>query len=164
MFNRTHGVKKVTRRFAVALVLVLGACRSGGATMSPVAGTVGADGPRQAAEQFLASIRAEDVQATSIIWGSAKGPARELMKDRVELEKRILVMQCNINHDSYKILGDLPVDATKRSIRVELRRGQMTATTSMVAAKGPKDRWFIENTDLIPLRGFCSGQPQEQKR
>jgi hypothetical protein len=163
MFNRTYGVENVTRRIAVALMLALGACRSGGGSSS-VAGTVGADGPRQAAEQFLASIRSEDVQATSIIWGSSKGPARELIRDRVELEKRILVMQCNINHDSYKIVGDVPVDATRRSLRVELRRGQMTAQTTMVATQGPNQRWFIENTDLAPLRGFCSAQAQEQRR
>lgn len=150
------------RRTAVALMLVLGACRSGGS--STAAGVVGADGPKQAAERFLASIRAEDVQATSIIWGSAKGPARELIKDRTELEKRILVMQCNINHDSYRILSDIPVDERKRTLRVELRRGPLVATTAMVAAQGPNQRWYIENTDLAPLRGFCSGQPQEQKR
>ncbi len=153
----------MTRRIAVALMLVLGACRSGGGN-SPAAGSAGAVGPRQAAEQFLASIRAEDVQATSIIWGSSKGPARELIRDRVELEKRILVMQCNINHDSFRILGDVPVDASKRSLRVELRRGQLMATTTMVATRGPNERWFIENTDLAPLRGFCSGQAQEQRR
>lgn len=151
------------RRTAVALMLVLGACRSGGSSQSPV-GAVGAVGPKQAAEQFLASIRSEDVQATSIIWGSAKGPARELIANRADLEKRILVMQCNINHDSYRILSDVPGEGTKRNLRVELRRGQMTAQTTMVATPGPNQRWFIENTDLAPLRGFCSSQPQEPKR
>ena len=151
------------RRSVVALMLVLGACRSGGGAAAP-AGVAGATGPRQAAEQFLASIRSEDVQATSIIWGSAKGPARELIRDRGELEKRILVMQCNINHDSYRILGDLPGDGLKRNLKIELRRGQLVAQTTMVATQGPNQRWFIENTDLAPLRGFCSGQAQEQKR
>lgn len=150
------------RRTAVAVMLVLGACKSGGSATP--AGVAGAVGPKQAAEQFLASIRSEDVQATSIIWGSSKGPARELIRDRTELEKRILVMQCNINHDSYRIISDVPMDATRRTLRVELRRGQMTATTTMVATQGPNQRWFIENTDLAPLRGFCSSQPQEQKR
>jgi hypothetical protein len=164
MFNRTHGVEIVMRRTVVATMLVLGvACKSGGGSM-PVTGTVGAIGPRQAAEQFLASIRSEDVQATSIIWGSSKGPARELIRDRVELEKRILVMQCNINHDSYKIVTDVPGEGAKRNIKVELRRGQLTAQTTMVATQGPNQRWFIENTDLAPLRGFCSGQPQESRK
>ena len=57
-----------------------------------------------------------------------------------------------------------PVKGTKRNLRVELRRGQMTAQTTMVATPGPNQRWFIENTDLAPLRGFCSSQPQEPKR
>jgi hypothetical protein len=145
------------------MLVVLGACRSGGGS-APATGMAGAVGPRQAAEQFLASIRAEDVQATSIIWGSAKGPARELIRDRGELEKRILVMQCNLNHDSFRILSDLPGEALKRNIKLELRRGQMTAQTTMIAVQGPNQRWFIENTDLAPMRGFCSNQPQEQKR
>lgn len=149
------------RRTAVAMMLVLGACRSGG---SPAAGVVGATGPKQAAEQFLASIRSEDVQATSIIWGSAKGPARELIRNRTELEKRILVMQCNLNHDSYRVISDLPSDPGKRNLKLELRRGQLIAQTTMVATQGPNQRWFIENTDLAPMRGFCSSQPQEQKR
>ena len=148
------------RRTAVALMLVLGACRSGGGSQA----SAGAVGPKQAAEQFLASIRSEDVQATSIIWGIAKGPARELISNRADLEKRILVMQCNINHDSYRILSDVPGEGTKRNLRIELRRGQMTAQTTMVATPGPNQRWFIENTDLAPLRGFCSSQPQEPKR
>lgn len=150
------------RRAVVALVLVLGACRSGGSATP--AGVVGAVGPKQAAEQFLASIKAEDVQATSIIWGSAKGPARELITNRPELEKRILIMQCNLNHDTYRILTDLPGEGLKRNVKVELRRGQMTAQTTMVAVQGPNQRWFVENTDLGPMRGFCSNQPQEQKR
>ena len=151
------------RRTVVAGMLVaLSACASGGA--KPVAGVVGAVGPRQAAEQFLASIRSEDVQATSIIWGSTKGPARELIKDRSELEKRILVMQCNLNHDSFRIISDLPGEGLKRNLKLELRRGPLVAQTAMVATQGPNQRWFIENTDLTPMRGFCSNQPQEQKR
>ena len=78
-------MENVMRSTAVALMLVLGACRSGSRAGTP-AGVVGAIGPKQAAEQFLASIRREDVQATSIIWGSSKGPARELIRDRNELE------------------------------------------------------------------------------
>ncbi len=150
------------RRTVVAFLLVLGACKSGGSS-APV-GVAGAVGPKQAAEQFLASIRAEDVQATSIIWGSSKGPARELITDRGVLEKRILVMQCNLNHDSYRILGDVPGEGMKRNLKIELRRGGLTAQTTMVATPGPKQRWFIENTDLAPMRGFCSNQPQEQRR
>ena len=152
------------RRTVVALMLVVGAaCKSGGGSGAP-AGVVGALGPRQAAEQFLASIRSEDVQATSIIWGSSKGPARELIRDRVELEKRILVMQCNLNHDSYKIITDVPGEGQKRNLKLELRRGTLTAQTTMVATPGPNQRWFIENTDLAPLRGFCSAQAQETRK
>ena len=149
------------RRTVVAVMLMLAACKSAPVTSAVV---VGAVGPKQAAEQFLASIKAEDVQATSIIWGSSKGPARELIRNRSELEKRILVMQCNLNHDAHRIISDLPGEGLKRNLKVELRRGPLTAQTTMVATQGPNQRWFIENTDLAPMRGFCSNQPQEQKR
>ena len=134
-------------------MLVLAACKSAPVPSATVAGALG---PKQAAEQFLASIKSEDVQATSIIWGSSKGPARELIRDRSELEKRILVMQCNLNHDTYKIISDLPGEGLKRNIKVELRFRQLTAQTMMVATQGPNQRWFIENTDLAPMRGFCT--------
>jgi hypothetical protein len=150
------------RRIVVALALVLTGCASGGGSGGGTI-AVGAMGPRQAAEQFLASIKSEDVQATSIIWGSSKGPARELIRDRTELEKRILVMQCNLNHDSYRIVSDIPTDAVRRTLKVELRRGTLSATTTMIATQGPNQRWFIENTDLAPMRGFC-GQPASEPR
>jgi hypothetical protein len=153
----------VTRRILVTLALVLTGCRSGGGGAGAV-GVVGAVGPKQAAEQFLASIKAEDVQATSIIWGSAKGPARELIRDRTELEKRILVMQCNLSHDSYRIISDLPSDGVRRNLKVEMRKGNLTATTTMVATPGPNQRWFIENTELAPMRGFCSTSQAQPSR
>ena len=151
------------RRTVVALMLVLAACKSAGVSGGPV-GAVGATGPRQAAEQFLASIKSEDVQATSIIWGSEKGPARELIPNRGDLEKRILIMQCNLNHDAARFVSDVPGDGTQRNIKVELRRGPLTAQTMMTVVQGPNQRWFVKNTDLAPMRGFCSGQPQEQRR
>jgi hypothetical protein len=153
----------VTRRILVTLALVLTGCRSGGSGSGGM-GVVGADGPKQAADQFMASIKAEDIQATSIIWGSAKGPARELIRDRTELEKRILIMQCNLSHDSYRIVSDLPSDGVRRNLKVELRKGALTATTSMVAIQGPNQRWFVENTELAPMRGFCSSSPAQPSR
>ena len=150
------------RRTIVALLLVLGACKSGGSATP--AGQVGAVGPRQAAAQFMASIKSEDIQATSIIWGSAKGPARELITNRGDLEKRILVMQCNLNHDSYRILSELPGEGNKRVMKLEIRKGQITAQTTMTATPGPNQRWFIENTDLQAMRGFCSNQATEPRK
>lgn len=144
------------------MLLVLGACKSGGS--GTPAGQVGADGPRQAAAQFMASIKSEDIQATSIIWGSAKGPARELITNRGDLEKRILVMQCNLNHDSYRILQELPGEGNKRNLKLEIKKGPLTAQTTMTATPGPNQRWFIENTDLAAMRGFCSNQQADPKR
>ncbi len=153
----------MNRRTVVALMLVLAACKSAGGSGAS-AGIVGAPGPRQAAEQFLASMKSGDVQATSIIWGNEKGPARELFPNRADLEKRIVIMQCNLNHDAVRFVSDVPGDGTQRNLKVELRRGSLMAQTTMTVVQGPNQRWFVKNTDLAPLRGFCSSQPQEQKR
>ena len=39
----------------------------------------------------------------SMIWGTEKGLARDQMS-REELEKRLVIMQCSLNHDSWKIV------------------------------------------------------------
>ena len=86
------------KRSIIAFVMVLAAC--GPKTTGPL---TGAPAPRTALEQFLAAVRAQDLQAMSIIWGSEKGPARDLIERR-ELEKRELVMQCMLSDDRFRIL------------------------------------------------------------
>jgi hypothetical protein len=155
MLNRKRAMS-ATRVMVVLGLLAVAGCRSGGGSASA---EVGAAGPRQAAEQFLQTMRDGDVQATSIIWGSDKGPARLLITDRAELEKRILIMQCNMAHERYRILSDLPGDGQKRAVRVELTKGQLKAVTTMVVTPGPAQRWFVQEADLRPLRGFCTDTP-----
>jgi hypothetical protein len=158
MLNRMRTMSAL-RVMLVLVTLAVAGCRTGG-SRGPDA-SVGADGPRQAAERFLASVRNGDVQATSIIWGSSKGPARLLIQDRNELEKRILIMHCNMAHTSYRILSELPDNGEKRIVRLELTKGQLKATTTMTVTPGPAQRWFVEESDLRPLRGFCTDLPNQ---
>ena len=130
---------------------------------APSAVSTGAASPRAAAERFLQTIRDGDVMATSAIWGSENGPARTIIRDRAELEKRIIVLQCSMQHDRYRVLADLPGDkATARSLRVELTKGSLTATTTMAAVQATDGRWYINDPDIRPLRGFCSDGQQER--
>lgn len=137
----------------IAFVMILAAC-------GPKAGgpLTGAPAPRTAVEQFLAAVRAQDLQAMSIIWGSEKGPARDLI-ERKELEKRELVMQCMLTHDQFRILSEGPGTAGKRVFRVELKRGPITRTTNFTSAQGPSDRWYVESAELEPVKDLCRHMP-----
>lgn len=94
----------------------------------------------------------------SIIWGSEKGPARDLIERR-ELEKRELIMQCMLAHDRFRILNEGPGQAGKRVFRVELTRGPITRATNFTATQGPSERWYVESADLEPVKDLCRNMP-----
>lgn len=141
------------KRSLVAMILVLAACgpKTGGAL-------TGAPAPRVAVEQFLAAVRAQDLQAMSVIWGSEKGPARDLIA-RQELEKRELIMQCMLAHDRFRILNESVGTDGKQIYRVELRRGPVVRATNFTSVKGPSDRWYVESADLEPVKDLCRQMP-----
>lgn len=145
--------RHTVKRSLIAFVMILAAC--GPKTGGPL---TGAPAPRTAVEQFLAAVRAQDLQAMSIIWGSEKGPARDLI-DRKELEKRELVMQCMLTHDQFRVLSETPSTAGKRVFRVELKRGPITRATNFTTAQGPSERWYVESADLEPVRDLCRQMP-----
>lgn len=129
-------------------------------TGAPVAarGGDGAPSARAALDRFLETIDQQDIQATASIWGTSKGPARDQI-ERVELEKRIIIMQCYLAHDSYDVLNDSPAADNKREFRVQLTNGGRSAQTTFVAVEGPGRRWYIESAQLEPVQDFCRNPP-----
>lgn len=155
------------RILTLALAGVLAACGSqpqpstpapSPGTPIPSRGGDGAPSPRAALDRFLETIKQQDIQATASIWGTQKGPAREQI-ERVELEKRIIIMQCYLAHDSFNVLNDSPGEDDKRSFLVQLSSRGRTAQTTFVAVEGPSDRWYIESADLTPVQEFCRNPP-----
>ncbi len=144
-----------------ALLLVVGACTSG-ARGGPGAGPgnqlTGSAAPRVAIEQFLNAVRAQDIQAMSNIFGTGSGPARDNI-DRVELEKRMLIMQCYFNHDKFRITGESN-QGSKRVFQFELTRGTRSRQTSALTVRGPSERWYIESLDIAAVRDFCAEPKQ----
>ncbi len=136
-------------------LMILGACgpRTGGSL-------TGAPAPRTAVEQFLAAVRAQDLQAMSTIWGSSKGPARDQI-ERSELEKRELIMQCMLSHERFRILGETGGSEGRRVFRVELQRSSITRATNFTTVEGPSDRWYVESADLDPVKDLCRQMPTE---
>lgn len=89
-------------------------------------------------------------------WGNAKGLARDQFK-RDELEKRLIVMQCLMQHDSYTYPEERArlVTGGRQEYLVELTRGNIKARTTFTTVTGPNGRWLVEDVDVTKLKDFC---------
>ncbi len=155
-------------RMIVAAALgasVLAACAStrggggggGGATMT------GASSPKQAVEAFLSAVRAQDLQALSVVWGTDHGPARDII-DRDVLEKREIIMMCFFGADKSSI-GDA-VQGQKATLvfPVTLTKGALTRETDFTTVRGPSERWYVESADILKVRDFCKSEKPDSLR
>ena len=146
------------------VLLALSACTRATTTTTTGAGAprttttgpqlVGASSPRLAVEQFLTAVRAQDLQAMSVVFGTSRGPSRDNMQ-REELDKRLIILQCYFNHDKSRMLAEAPGEGGHRVFTVELTRGRLTKTPRFYAIKGPNDRWFVDNMEIAAVREFC---------
>jgi hypothetical protein len=134
----------------IVIALALGACR----TPPPGAMLTGAPAPRVAVEQFLAAVRAQDLQAMSTVWGTAKGPARDQL-ERTELEKREIIMQGCFDHDKFRILDEMTGEGGSKIFRVELTKGAITRMPRFTTVKGPSSRWYVEDAEMTAVRDIC---------
>jgi len=148
------------RKLFIGLVL-LAACKTTTTVVTP-SGPAPATAPnaaRPALDEFLAAIRAKDLQALGAAWGDKNGAIRDNKRiSRDELEKRELVLMCYFNHDSYKVLDDMLVAGGERRMSVALTRGTLTRTTDFFLVSGP-DRWFVRSANMDPVRDLCSRKP-----
>ena len=119
--------------------------------------TVGSGSSRAAVESFMLAVKAADLQAMSTIWGNEKGPGRDQFK-RDELEKRLIIMQCLLQHDRYTFLRETPQLQTKnhQAWPIQITKRRVTAKTTLTTVLGPGGRWFLSDADLTPLRDLCA--------
>jgi hypothetical protein len=117
---------------------------------------VGAASGRSAVETFLIAVNNQDLQGMSALWGNARGLARDQLK-REELEKRLVIMQCLMQHDTFGYAEERPrlLAGGKQEHLVTLARGKQTATTTIVTVLGQNGRWLVEDVDVTKLRDFC---------
>ncbi|HJU65529.1 MAG TPA: hypothetical protein VJ596_07615 [Gemmatimonadaceae bacterium] len=150
------------KRFVFILILAAACQTTPGGTGTTGAPTgPGAPSARAAVEAFLASVRAEDLQAMSIIWGTSRGPARDVLPDREQLEKRELIMQCYLAHDRFRVLSDTRSGDGAHTVVVSLTKGDLTRQTNFYAVQGPSERWYVERADLEPVEDLCKNPPSE---
>jgi hypothetical protein len=140
------------RKLLLLGLLMTGACTTRTVTIPESSATVG---PRPALAEFLASVRAQDLQAMSGAWGDKDGAVRDSKKmSRSEMEQRELLLMCYFKHDSYRVLGDTPGTDGERILSVELTKGTLKRTTNFFLAKG-SERWYVRSADIEPVRDLC---------
>jgi hypothetical protein len=128
------------------IVLVLGACRA-----QP---TVAETAPRAAVEQFMAAVKAQDLQGISAVWGTSKGLVREELP-RAELDRRLLLIARCYNHDSFRISDETPAPDGKRFLRLAVVRGRVTKTPNFTVVRGPQRQWLVEDADYASMQELC---------
>ncbi len=158
--------KRAVMMWVAAAVLTSACARGtsgggGGSSSSapvPLTGALaGAASSQQAVELFMRAVKAQDLQTMSAVWGTTRGPARDQM-DREQLEKRLIVIQCKLDHESWRFSEERPrlLSGGRQDFRVQLRTKQAEAITSFTTTQGPENRWFVEIVDMEPLREFCA--------
>ncbi|MEO7103393.1 MAG: hypothetical protein ABI119_08630 [Gemmatimonadaceae bacterium] len=149
-------MKKLLLAFVVAGAV---ACHTAPpATTSGFDNTPGAKSSIAAVDRFFAAVHAQDLQAMSLVWGTSKGAARDNM-DRVELEKREVILQCYFNSDTFRVTGESPTSEVRRMVRVELQRDGKTRSPVVYTVMGPGGRWYVENLDIAAVKDFCAMAP-----
>ncbi|HUR91744.1 MAG TPA: hypothetical protein VMY38_03635 [Gemmatimonadaceae bacterium] len=149
-----------TLLFSAVACATAPASRPAPGTGAASSGASGALAPRLAVVAFLDAVRVEDIQAMGALFGTSRGALRDAIStsDRAaanQLEQRLIIMQCYLAHDSYRILGESPGEGSSRMVRVELTRGTMKRQPALFAIPGPGGRWYVENVELAAVRDFC---------
>ena len=110
--------------------------------------------PQETLAQFMAAVKANDLDRMSALWGNEHGPASGRMKAD-EVRQRLSVLQIYLNHVSYRVVeGPLPVPNRddRRTFRVELQRAtSCTVVVPLELARAKANRWFVVGTDLASL-------------
>ena len=143
------------KKLAIVLLLVAVACHRSVAVGSPTPGQPGGSSPRDAVAKFMASAKAQDLQAMSLVWGSAQGPIRDT-RSREEVEQREVILMCHLKHDSYRVASEGAAANNERVLNVEVKFQDLTKTAPFFLGQGPSQRWYVFRFDLDPLREICA--------
>jgi hypothetical protein len=122
----------------------------------------GAPNPRVAVERFLAAVRAQDLQAMSVVWGSKSGPARDNIQ-REELEKREVIMTQCLANDSASFADDSPGLGGEHLLHFTLFRGAVTRNTAFTTQADGAARWYVTAIDLKSVHS-CTAQAGQATR
>jgi hypothetical protein len=141
---------------ALSLCAVLVACTTvrvvESSPTAPGTSSTGAATSRAAVDAFFSAIKSMDLQATSAVWGSRDGAARDRMP-RDEMETRILIMQCYLSHDALRVVSTPRQKTDTTFYRVELTKEGRAQQSDVVTVAGPKARWYVASVSRPAVPG-----------
>ncbi len=101
-----------------------------------------------AVDQFMAAVKAQDLQAMGAIWGTKSGPARDQM-DVKQLQERELIMLCYLKHDSFRTLSEAPSLSQDRVFAVEVKSGTITHIGQLAVTRADDGRYYVLSVNNI---------------
>ena len=106
-----------------------------------------------AIDNFLAAVKAKDLDRMGQLWGNQKGPKASQTpdKDREQLRQRLVVMQKMLDNKGYRIVeGPLPSSAggDMRMFRVELDRGNCKKVVPFDVVQAHQGGWLVYDPHL----------------
>jgi hypothetical protein len=144
------------RRYAVLATLLAVGCGHG--SQAPVPQTLS-----QALDQFLAAVKANDLNRMGQLWGNQDGPAVEWMTpDRLRMH--LTGMQIYLNHTGYRVIeGPVapPGNDKIRTFRVELQRSDCNHVQPIDLMQTKRGSWIVFDAHVEaagnPARGCQPG-------
>ena len=131
------------------------------APASPAAGAATAVQPggassSQAVDGFLRAAQTTDARTMSGYFGTRDGPTTG-RDPAADVEKRMIALACYLQHDSDRVLGDVPGVGTAgdRTVTVELRQRELVRQTRFTVVPGPGGRWFVQAFDIDAVSDLC---------
>lgn len=103
--------------------------------------------------QFMAAVKANDLQRMGALWGTERGPAAGWMKPE-EMKMRLTVIQRYLAYDGYRVLeGPLLVAGhdDQRTYKVELQRQQCNVVANLELKRTGNGSWVVSDPHLESL-------------
>ena len=138
------------RRLAVLVVLGSLGCGSRPQSSAPAPAS---ESIKDTVVQFMAAVKANDIQRMGSLWGTERGPAAGWMKSE-ELRMRLTVIQKYLASDGYRVLeGPLPVMGhdDMRTFKVELQRQQCNTVATIDLRRTGSGSWVVSDPHLETL-------------
>jgi hypothetical protein len=137
----------------LTLLVALGslACAGGGGAAP---GKLAPQTPQETLAQFMAAVKANDLERMGTLWGSDRGPASGWMKGNV-LKERLAVIQKYLDHAGYRVIEGphaVPGRDNTQALRVELQRANSCTFVfpiDLVRTKGAT--WVVNDVHLGDL-------------
>ena len=142
---------RITRRWALLLLVLGAACGGGTETYSPAL----SPGPVLVVERFLQAANASDLETMMQLFGTAEQTIDQL-DGRGKAERRMHVLASLLRHDDFTILSQEALPGrmnTATTLEVRLHQGDRATVVPMVVVRRNAGGWIVEQVDIEALTG-----------